>query len=161
MKMNKKGFMLAEVVIVASVVSTVLIILYISLSKISSAYDTRNKYYDIDAMYAAMAINDVLDNSYNNVNNYQKIENNKFIQFYKNEVNTSIEAYYVKSDKAILETLKNSLDSGTQSFKNYIDYLEDKIEFNEFSYLIIVKLQKNTNDDLYYYTLKVGDGNEA
>ena len=60
MKLNKKGFMLAEVVIVASVIAGILITLYISLNRVAAAYEKRNRYYDIDAMQVAMEINDAI-----------------------------------------------------------------------------------------------------
>ena len=54
MKLNKKGFMLAEVVVSASVIAVILVTLYIGLNRMTSAYETRNRYYDIDAQQVAM-----------------------------------------------------------------------------------------------------------
>ena len=42
------------------------------------------------------------------------------------------------------------------SFGNYIDYLLDRIDFNEsYSYFIVVELQKKDVNDCYYYALRV------
>ena len=44
MKLNKKGFMMAEVVVVSSVILIILTTLYISYNKIISLYETRLDY---------------------------------------------------------------------------------------------------------------------
>lgn len=166
MKLNKKGFMLIEVVIVATVISTVLIFLYISINRMSNAYDTRNRYYDIDAMQAAMEINDSLDNEYVNTQYYTPIpSDNRFISFYNSSgINNTIEAYYVESNSLSVGKLLND-NNIDNYFKEYIKYLMDKLDFDKYSYLIIVELKdKNVSslalDNVRFYTLKVGDINE-
>ena len=52
-KIGNKGFMLGEVVVVSSVVAAVLVTMFIAINRLSSAYETRNTYYDIDAAYLA------------------------------------------------------------------------------------------------------------
>ena len=59
-KLGRKGFMLAEVVVVSAVISTVLVTMYIAINRVSSAYETRNSYYDIDALFFAEEINDLI-----------------------------------------------------------------------------------------------------
>ena len=44
MKLNRKGFMLAEVVVSASVVAVVLVTMYIGINRMTAAYDKRNRY---------------------------------------------------------------------------------------------------------------------
>ena len=60
MKLNRKGFMLAEVVVSASVVAVVLVTMYIGINRMTAAYDKRNRYYDLDAQQVAMEVNDAL-----------------------------------------------------------------------------------------------------
>ena len=62
MKLNCKGFMLAEVVVVSVIICTVLVTLYTSLVRINNAYDTRNRYYDINTLYFTEEVNDILIN---------------------------------------------------------------------------------------------------
>ena len=57
MKLNRKGFMMAEVVVVSVIICTVLVTLYTALARINNAYDTRNRYYDIDTLYFTEEIN--------------------------------------------------------------------------------------------------------
>lgn len=163
MKINKKGFMLAEVVIVAMVITTVLVFLYVSINRMSLAYDKRDRYYNIDAMEVAMGINDSLDSTYDSVIYYQAVpSSNSFINFYNgsNSIKYEAVAYYAKSNLTSLESLKNSLND--DYLWEYIDYLEDKVELDEYNYLIIVKLkEKDNQDNVYFYALKVGDTDES
>lgn len=164
MKLNKKGFMLAEVVIVASVIATVLVFLYISINRMSNAYDKRNRYYDIDAMYAAMEINNSISDSFDSTQDCQIIDNNnRFVNYYNgnNNLKNTITAFYVKSGNSSLEKLNSSLNNNNY-LKEYISYLEDNIDFDNYNYLIIVELiDKNNQDNIHFYTLKVGDTNET
>ena len=57
MKLNRKGFMMAEVVVVSVIICTVLVTLYTALARINNAYDTRNRYYDIDTLYFTVSAN--------------------------------------------------------------------------------------------------------
>lgn len=161
MKLNKKGFMLAEVVIVASVIATVLVFLYISINRMSNAYDKRNRYYDIDAMYAAMEINDIIkkDTSINSDSNIIPLDSGNysiFTDFYKNATSyKKINAWYCPNNSSTSINTNND-----DTLKDYISYLREKLEEVNYNYLVIVELIKET-DDVYFYTLKVGDTSET
>lgn len=171
MKLNKKGFMLAEVVVSASVIAVILVTLYIGLNRMTSAYETRNRYYDIDAQQVAMEVNDAL------------IRGN-YLDSVKSSANTSSNYIYKMSDwfaadyQGFPDQLKSNFDYNdvkvffslyteeklrelkeiytSVSFGNYIDYLLDRIDFNEsYSYFIVVELQKKDVNDCYYYALRV------
>lgn len=135
--------MLAEVVVVSVVVASVLVTMYISLNRISSAYETRNRYYDIDAEYYAIAANDYMIK--NNTTNIEPKLSNIYIGLNYSSAN----AYYV--------TQLDTFTSNKQTFTDYINYLKENIDPNtSYDYMIITELCK-TQDDCYYYTLKVGD----
>ncbi|MCI6847349.1 MAG: hypothetical protein MR835_00630, partial [Erysipelotrichaceae bacterium] len=51
MKLNKKGFMMAEVIVVSSIVLITLTSLYMSYNKIYSTYKKRINYYDVSIIY--------------------------------------------------------------------------------------------------------------
>lgn len=172
MKMNKRGFILSEVVIVAAVISTILVFLYISLNRMSQAYETRNRYYDIDAIYATIEINNILNEGnyietyteqnlhyINLINNDGNDDVKAYKNFYSNTNYTINEVYYAESNIESLKGLSNELNDNKFDLKDYIDYLKDNINYNNYDYLIIIELKKG--DDLYYYTLKVGDSNET
>ena len=153
--------MLAEVVIVSVVVATVLVTLFIGLKNVSSAYETRNRYYDIDSLYAAMDINDILiknNSSFINSNTAIELTNdndiNEFYEFYKN-TGYSIKSYLSPYNSMQMQSLKNLNDNVT--FYEYIDYLDGNINFNEdYDYIIIVERTNiNYKDECYYYALKL------
>lgn len=167
MKLNRKGFMLAEVVVSASVVAVVLVTMYIGINRMTAAYDKRNRYYDLDAQQVAMEVNDLLKrDSEQKLNNFtsltdnyyslEDIENNYQVNYSElkdafSSLEENINTYYVKNEDGF-NTIKNS--NINQSFKDYLDYFINKTDFNEdYSYFIVVELDKNNN--YYYYTLKV------
>lgn len=167
MKLNRKGFMLAEVVVSASVVAVVLVTMYIGINRMTAAYDKRNRYYDLDAQQVAMEVNDLLKrDSEQKLNNFtsltdnyyslEDIENNYQVNYSElkdvfSSLGENINTYYVKNEDGF-NTMK-SLNIN-QSFKDYLDYFISKTNFDEnYSYFIVVELKKN--DDYYYYTLKV------
>lgn len=148
MKLNKKGFMLAEVVITSSVVAVILVTLYIGINRMNNAYDKRNRYYDIDAQQFAMEFNDLhkkSDEYQTDQTETKSLENLAVLQGYK-----GIKIRYVEYNSDKLSSLSS------QFSQDYINYLIDKLDFNEdYSYLIVVELQKKDENDCYYYTLKV------
>lgn len=173
MKINRRGFTLAEVVVASVTVATILITLFVGLNRMTKAYETRNRYYSIDAMYAAMEINDMIkrfDGNYksnfeNELNDNDSIsminffgssyqEYNDFDSLYYNEFKYDIFAYVAKNNKDSLEKLKSFNNDGelypsyvkTKTFDEYIDYLKNNVDPDaNYSYLVIVEL-RNIND---------------
>lgn len=161
MKIGRKGFMLAEVVVVAVVVATVLVTLYAGLSNVSSAYDTRNRYYDVDSLYAAMDINDILirnDSSLIKTDQALALSSDDSVVDFENffkETDDSISSYIAPYDKDIMLSLKTINNKAT--FGDYLDYLSGNLNFDDdYDYMIIVeRLENNDIDDCYYYALKL------
>ncbi|MGM9881966.1 MAG: hypothetical protein ACI31S_03900 [Bacilli bacterium] len=174
-KLNKKGFMLAEVIVVSVVIVTVLVTLFTALNRLISAYDTRSTYYDIDAAYLAVEVNDMLvSNGY--INEIIKNDNSGYLldlldqkvgydiednilAEYSNATNNYIRIYlYIfsdeDSDEKNMDTLitnfpqVNTTVNTTNTFTNYINYLKEHIDFSEdYTYMIIVELvDKNSKD---------------
>lgn len=52
-KMNKKGFMLAETLIVSTFIMTILIFLYVQFRTVTDSYNTSFKYNNVNNIYAA------------------------------------------------------------------------------------------------------------
>lgn len=173
MKIGRRGFMLAEVVVVSVVVVTVLVTLFTGVNNVSSAYETRNRYYDVDSLYIAMEINDIIidekiisvlqtnnniTNLKNNVANSERMTN--YVNFYedkdKGTGNVINSLYFVPYDVDKLNSLKNE-ENINISFKDYITYLSGNLDFSEdYDYMIIVERYENNNiDDCYYYALKL------
>lgn len=184
-KLGKKGFMLAEVVVVSVVVATVLVTLYTGLNKMSSAYETRNRYNDIDAEYLAIEANDFFirtnllapiadsdfkteidDGIYLISDDYPEIEDVQNV--YTSIFNyNSANIFTVKYDKNEVENFKKSIIQyqGEQGYNNtLIDfsiYLNDSIDLgDDYKYIVVSELCKDI-DDCYYYALKVKGDNNA
>ena len=56
--------MLAEVIIVSSIIVTVLVTMYTGLNKLFVKYDELSRYYNVDAIYLAKNVEDYLIDSY-------------------------------------------------------------------------------------------------
>ena len=160
MKFGRKGFMMAEVVVVSVVIAVVLITLFTGLNRVSSAYEKRDRYYDIDALYLAMMANDALieNGSINNLINDGTstiIEANDDVNLLLNTYNNDdVNLYFSLYEKGKIDELKD-LSTTKETTKEFIDYLGTKFDFNDdYNYVIISELCKNV-DDCYYYALKV------
>ena len=159
MKLNRKGFMLAEVVVSASVVAVVLVTMYIGINRMTAAYDKRNRYYDLDAQQVAMnfdSLFDIIGGDYillSEENEEFKSDVPTLCTLYKEKLEINADnVYIVRNNSTGLTQLKDS--NINQSFKDYLDYFINKTDFNEnYSYFIVVELEKG--NDYYYYTLKV------
>lgn len=146
MKLNRKGFMMAEVVVVSVIICTVLVTLYTALVRINNAYDTRNRYYDIDTLYFTEEVNDMLIymgyiNEYISTNDSKEVNlNNVFSNdsnFYSaynidTALGGSIKMYFSLYDANSVGSLAG-MNSNT-TFKDYISYLR-----------IILIMMKNMN----------------
>ena len=158
MRINRKGFMLAEVIIVSVIICVVLVSLFTGINRVTKAYDLRNRYYDVNALYMAEKANLYLieDKSINTLNSPVKVDNSNLynvINFYKSNTGSAVNIYFTPYNQTNLESLK---DKGTnQTYKDFIDYLSGHLEFNgEYNYMLISEIC-NSTDDCYYYGLGV------
>ena len=159
MKFGRKGFMMAEVVVVSVVIAVVLITLFTGLNRVSSAYEKRDRYYNIDALYLAMMANDILIksgdiNTIIKTGNSIKITNNDVNLLLNTYNNDDVNLYFSLYEKGKIDKLKD-LSTTKETTKEFIDYLGTKFDFNDdYNYVIISEICKNV-DDCYYYALKV------
>lgn len=175
MKFGRKGFMLAEVVVVAVVIATVLVTLFTGLNNISSAYETRNRYYDVDSLYVAMEVNDIvteiilmergtLDNFvtssdiiYGSISQEIDYYIQDFDTFYYYTIGDSVISYISPYDVNEILSLSSHDGKTEETFSDYLEYLSSNLDFEEdYDYVIIVERRENNNiDDCYYYALKL------
>lgn len=152
-KLGRKGFMLAEVVVVSAVISTVLVTMYIAINRVSSAYETRNSYYDIDALFFAEEINDLIKDKELQTDSNLKLGN--LSTAYQSLGYKEANGYYITPS-----TLNNTIE-GKQTLKDFMSYLKTKLSNdNNYTYIIVSELC-TPDDDCRYYALKVkaGDNN--
>ena len=126
MKLNKKGFMMAEVIVVSSIVLITLTSLYISYNKIYSTYKKRINYYDVSIIYDLDKIrrNVVIDAPTNNT----KIDS---------ESNTTVYAIPLTGNK-ITDTNTNLSQENT-TFNEYLKYLKNSITVNNCNYILVME----------------------
>ena len=55
-KLNNKGFMLVEVIIVTVIVATIMTSLYVAFTRVYKVYDMKSRYSNIDGIYALNTI---------------------------------------------------------------------------------------------------------
>lgn len=146
--------MLAEVVVVSAVISTVLVTMYIAINRVSSAYETRNSYYDIDALFFAEEINDLIKDKGPQTDSNSKLLLGDLSTAYQN-LGYKANGYYITPS-----TLNNTIE-GKQTLKDFMSYLKTKLSNdNNYKYIIVSELC-TPDDDCRYYALKVkvGDNN--
>lgn len=162
MNLNNKGFMLAEVIISASVIIVTLVSLYAGFARVYKAYEIRSTYYDADSVYALKTISDyfideMVFNSYisgiNNTNRYVEFKeigtpSNKIDAF----INKMIENYNFKHfyltryNSDYLE----SIESISSDLKEYINFLNSDGVIDDdanYKYIFI----SETNDGRFSY----------
>lgn len=147
--------MLAEVVVVSAVISTVLVTMYIAINRVSSAYETRNSYYDIDALFFAEEINDLIKDKELQKDSNPKLSLGDLSTAYRNKDYLNYKeanGYYITPS-----TLNNTIEG--KPLKDFMSYLKTKLSNdNNYKYIIVSELC-TTDDDCRYYALKVGDNN--
>lgn len=146
--------MLAEVVVVSAVISTVLVTMYIAINRVSSAYETRNSYYDIDALFLAEEINDLIKD--------KKLQTDSNLKLSLGDLYTAYQSLGYKANGYYItpSTLNNTIE-GKQTLKDFMSYLKTKLSNdNNYKYIIVSELC-TPDDDCRYYALKVkvGDNN--
>lgn len=176
-KLNCKGFMMAEVIIVSTVILGTLVGLYTIFNKMYIVYTERSYYYNVDAVYAGESIYKYL------------VSSDKFVDVLKNIKKQDSEPVASRNYKIIEETcndiidtynIKNAIifpynvnavnkDNSNVSgfdvrFKDYLDYLNTSLNFEEkdendeekqkFNYIIIVELENGDYQYFGYYRIR-------
>mgnify|MGYP004610173219 FL=1 len=140
-KLNNKGFMLVEVIIVTVIVATIMTSLYVAFTRVYKVYDMKSRYSNIDGIYALNTIknyyienvsmnkliNDTKDkyiniksnSSYCNTNNYCEKINNII-------VNYKINNLYIIDKEKLIDNINE--EDTTQTLKDYINYLNDTLD---------------------------------
>ena len=110
--MNNKGFMMAEVVVVASIVIVTLVGFYTSYNKIISLYNQRVDYYDVDTLYRLAKVRD--ENFYSLCYDYYDSD----VCFESVSGNLGDDVYYLSNGVNL-----SSIGASNQTFKDYLSYL--------------------------------------
>lgn len=136
--MNNKGFMMAEVVVVSSIVLITLVGLYTSYNKIIAAYNQRVNYYDVTTLYELAHIRDnIVD--YSGYSSKERIVNN----------GTHEQVYYLRYHDL------GSMSVTNQTFKDYLDYIKEAVSFDTEYILVMERCINGDIDNCKYAYLEV------
>ena len=140
--MNKKGFMMAELVVVSAIVLSTVATFYTSYNKIYSAYKTKLHYYDVTTLYKLASYRNEI-----NLNNYPTTD--KF-----NNVESGETVYVVKNGQNHID--KTELSDINPTFSDYIDFFNNTVDYKNFpsDYMMIME-RCITDDECYYAYLEV------
>lgn len=167
-KLNGKGFMLVEVIIVTVVVVSVMTSLYVVFNRVYKMYEIKNKYSNIDGIYALSLIRDELtdamffnssdfleisDSSYKNVTSSDcgGDETNNFCTAIFESYNIN-KVIIVRGDFFVTmdDTAISNLDLNS-TFKDYIIYLKN-IDISRIeTFFFLVEVCVDDANDVYNY----------
>lgn len=156
--MNNKGFMMAELVVVSSIIIIALTSFYVSYNKIITSYNKTLNYYDIGTVYR-------LGYYYRTKIDEIKLNENEISKtIFKNNEKTYNNVKY--KDTLIL-ALSHKINSNNgissndnninETFKDYIKYVNNSVSLKDDTlYLILESCQsKNNNDQCKYEYMEV------
>lgn len=138
--MNNKGFMMAEVVVVSSIIIVVLVALYTSCNKIIAMHNERIDYYDVATLYELATIRDTYKDELSDIGSIGTVlhDDNRLV-------------YYVSIDE-ITDLIPQNINA---TFKDYLTYLTDSTEFETEYILIMERCVENNIDNCKYAYLEV------
>lgn len=155
MKLNKKGFMLAEVIVVSVILIATLVGLFTGFNKMYSNYKERNSYDNVDALYAAKSIKDFLIDqtklnelikntvSFNNITNSTSISLSEYETTLYNNIK---EEYDIKNIYFSVYNINNiEFDTTNNTLTSYLAYLrkDSNLTKSNYAYRIVVQTNKN------------------
>lgn len=157
-KIGKRGFMMAEVVVVSVIVAVTLVTLYTGTKRVTTAFNLRNRYYDMDCLNLSIAANDTLIETGKISDLITSEESFRIISDDVNSLKSLyndydwIEIYFLKNGADIDDSIKQEIYNITA--RDYFDYLQNNYD-DDYTYYIVSELCKSGADDCYYYGLGV------
>ena len=178
MKLNKKGFMMAELVVVSAIVLTFLAGIYVSYNKIYSAYKTRLNYYDVTALYRLnfykdfyneyksdchdhagdTAIFECKKNEAKNASNHLSQPFVELINSNVNYENVVEKVFIIYNDYENLgaDILKDQTVNKT--YKDYVNYLSTAVDLTGANYVLTIeRCQEDGKSNCKYAYLEVSE----
>jgi len=157
MKLDKNGFMMAEVIVVSAIILTFLAGIFISYNKIYKVYMTRLSYYDTAALYRLDLYRDYYADAW--VTKKSEAVSNKFTELAyidNNRYNEKVFLIYNNESNLSANVLGNTKIHPT--YKDYISYMVDAVDLTNSDYVLIIeRCNKLDEDDCRYAYLEVPD----
>ena len=154
--MNRKGFMMAELVVVSSIIVITLTGLYISYNKIITSYRQIISYYDIGFYYKLGYYNMKLDKSGTLNSTLDSIDDGKYLDITSKVVNSETglrEKIYIVKNLDGVKVLKDALkDAGeNQTYQEYLEYLKSSKDIINEYYIIGEQCKSDKTKCVYAY----------
>jgi len=138
--------MMAELNVVSSIVFFAVVGMYSSYNKIYSIYKNRIGYYDITTLYKLGFYRDVLveNNKINDMmtqSKSSKVVDVKITSYISGPEFSGVtdQVFMLYNNRSKINSdIFDSIEVNT-TFKDYVDYLENKIDFSEFEYMMIME----------------------
>lgn len=172
MKLNSKGFMMAEVVVVSAIILVFMTGMFVTYNKIFSAYKQRISYYDTTTLYKLGYYRDILikTNKLNSLQSDAKGATNsvKLVSGLTNpdssdtdDTNTDDKIYLIYNAKENLSPrIVNTFNgySINQTYKDYITYMSTAVTLNSYNYVMVLeRCPKGKKTDCKYAYLEIED----
>lgn len=162
-KLDSKGFLLTELLVTATLVSTVLIFLYIQFYTIKRSYDTSFKYNTVNGLYALSNVRSFLEENDIyiltqglNTTSYIDLKNDNLQTAnttYFNELMTGLNIKYLIFTNQNIDNLINQINNGTalnsdtneyEDLKKFIKRIDFDNKDTSNNYRIIAEFNDNT-----------------
>lgn len=162
-KLDSKGFLLTELLVTATLVSTVLIFLYTQFYTIKRSYDTSFKYNTVNGLYALSNVRSFLEENDIyiltqglNTTSYIDLKNNNLQTAnttYFNELMTGLNIKYLIFTNQNIDNLINQINNGTalnsdtneyEDLKKFIKRIDFDNKDTNNNYRIIAEFNDNT-----------------
>ena len=162
-KLDSKGFLLTELLVTATLVSTVLIFLYTQFYTIKRSYDTSFKYNTVNGLYALSNVRSFLEENDIyiltqglNTTSYIDLKNDNLQTAnttYFNELMTGLNIKYLIFTNQNIDNLINQINNGTalnsdtneyEDLKKFIKRLDFDNKDTSNNYRIIAEFNDNT-----------------
>ncbi len=141
MNLNRKGFMMAEVVIVAAMILIILMSIYTGYSKVYIRYSEILNYYNADGVYKLANIRDKLINN-GEIHNYLDSDYKKYNE---QSLGNKTNIYFIKKDYL---GQNQNISGISDTYKDYLNYLNNSVTLNH-NYIMVIEWPYE--DNKYYY----------
>ena len=157
-KMNRKGFMMAELVVVSSVLIITLVGLYSSYSNLYVEYMKRISYNDVTTLYRLGYYRDYFfDNGSlaTNINTLKNDVNKYSLEITGSVINTGDRVFLIENRNSFIDI--NKISGVFPTFMDYVDYFNDAVDYRKFNYVLILErcVSDDNMDDCSYAYLDV------
>ena len=144
--MNKKGFMMAELVVVSAIVLMFLAGVFISYNKIYASYIKRLSYYNVGALYRLDFYRDYYSSQLQMLELQARTDPLEINEISSNQYDER--AFLIHNGNENLNATALDSKDVNQTYKEYINYLSSAVDLTNTPYVMVLeRCQKKNNSD--------------